>query len=382
MTAAKPAESYGAGARLLHWASAALVLVMLGLGVAMVRWVTDLATKVSLYQLHKSLGMTVLAVTLVRLAWRWTHARPPYPASMAPWETRAAGANHMALYVLLIALPLSGWAMVSASTLPIPTVLFGWLPLPHIGVLAELTPERKKAIEPLLKDVHFVLAITLASLVALHIAAALRHQLVLKDGLLRRMWPARKRSASSNGLLVCVLSAALVGGSSAAAASTWVVDGEKSALTFEISAGGQTVRGRFERFTAHIAFEPSQPDRTRIDVTIDTASTKTGQAEVDQGLKGADWFDVARFPETRFRAADSRGAGNGRFELLGELTIRGTTQPLVVPFTLEQKSRHATARGEATVQRSRFGIGPASVAGVTIGDDVTIRLKIHAERAE
>ncbi|MGI9381995.1 MAG: cytochrome b/b6 domain-containing protein, partial [Methyloligellaceae bacterium] len=273
---------------------------MLGLGVTMVWWVADLITKFSLYQLHKSLGVTVFAVTLFRLVWRWTHARPPYPASMAPWEKRAASANHGLLYVLLVVLPLSGWAMVSASTFPVPTVLFGWLPLPHIAPLAELTPDGKRAIEPILKGVHLALAATVATLITLHVAAALRHHFVLQDGLLRRMWPARRKAGHrpglSVGLLVCALSGLLAGGS-AAAAGAWVVDSQQSTLTFEAAAGGQKVQGRFERFTTQIEFEPADPSKTRIEVNIDTGSAATGQSQVDQALKGADWFDVARFPK-------------------------------------------------------------------------------------
>lgn len=386
MISASPRESYGSGAQLLHWMSAVLVMAMLGLGVTMVWWVTDLGAKFSLYQLHKSLGVTVFALTLFRLVWRWSHARPPYPATMAAWETRAASANHGLLYVLLLVLPLSGWAMVSASTFPVPTVLFGWLPLPHIAPLAELTPDGKRAIETLLKGLHLALAATLATLVAVHIAAALRHHFVLKDGLLRRMWSTRRRaghrSRLSNGLLLCLLSGLLASGAGAtAAAGAWAIDSQKSSLAFEASAGGQTVQGRFERFTAQIAFEPTDPASARIEVSIDTGSAVTGQAQVDQALKGADWFDVARFPEARFRAVRSRRAADGRFELAGELTIRGATQPLVLAFTLELKGPQAVARGEATVDRSRFGIGPATVAGMALANEVTIRLEIHAERS-
>ncbi|MGI9383721.1 MAG: YceI family protein, partial [Methyloligellaceae bacterium] len=205
------------------------------------------------------------------------------------------------------------------------------------------------------------------------------------DGLLRRMWPARRKAGHrpglSVGLLVCALSGLLAGGS-AASAGAWVVDSQKSTLSFEAVAGGQKVQGRFERFTTQIEFEPADPSKTRIEVNIDTGSAATGQSQVDQALKGTDWFDVARFPKARFRAAEGRRAADGRFELVGELTIRGVTQPVVVAFALEQKGRQAAAHGEATVDRSRFGIGPATVAGMVLGNDVVIRLEIRAARSQ
>jgi cytochrome b561 len=141
----------------------------------------------SLYQWHKSVGMTILALSVLRLAWRFLHKPPPLPAAMPAWEKRAAKAGHACLYALLIALPLSGWAVVSASPLNIPTVLYGVLPLPHLPVLAEL-PDKREA-ESALELVHGIGGWLLVVLLAGHIGAALRHHFKMHDDVLSRMLP-------------------------------------------------------------------------------------------------------------------------------------------------------------------------------------------------
>jgi cytochrome b561 len=141
----------------------------------------------SLYQWHKSVGMTILALSVLRLVWRLLHKPPPLPASMPAWEMRAAKATHAFLYALLIVLPITGWAVVSASPLNIPTVLYGVLPLPHLPVISEL--EDKRAAESALALVHDIAGWILLILLAGHIGAALRHHFLVHDDVLVRMLP-------------------------------------------------------------------------------------------------------------------------------------------------------------------------------------------------
>jgi cytochrome b561 len=186
------ARRYSAVAILLHWVSALGVLVLIGLGLTMTH--ADLAPlrQFQLYQWHKSVGITVLALTALRVLWRLTHRPPTHPAGMPARERRAAGAAHALLYLLLIGLPLTGWAVVSLSPFNIPTVLYGLVPWPHLP-LADLVPDPDAA-EGLLKRVHALGAWFLAALLAVHVAAALRHHLLLRDDVLRRMLPGRNTS--------------------------------------------------------------------------------------------------------------------------------------------------------------------------------------------
>ena len=184
---------YDSVALVLHWLTAAAVLGLLVAGMTMTRLQPGSALPFSLYQLHKSVGITVLALTLLRIGWRLAHRPPPLPESIPAWERRAAGAAHFALYALLLGLPLTGWAVVSASAFNIPTVLYGVLPWPHLPMLVGLGPADKHAAEAVLKQMHDAGAWTMIALLALHVGAALRHHFQLRDGVMARMLPRWRR---------------------------------------------------------------------------------------------------------------------------------------------------------------------------------------------
>jgi cytochrome b561 len=183
-------ERYGHVAIALHWAIALAILGLLVLGVIMVRLAPGSSLQFELYQWHKSVGITVLALSLLRLGWRLANPPPPLPGTLRPWERALARGTHLGFYVLMLALPFSGWMMVSASVWKIPTVLYGIVPLPHLPVLSTL--EDRKPVEDALKEVHEWLAIGMAALLALHVAGALKHHFVLRDDTLVRMLPLRR----------------------------------------------------------------------------------------------------------------------------------------------------------------------------------------------
>ena len=171
----------------LHWLIALLIFATVPLGVYM----SDLGlspTKLKLYSYHKWIGVTVFLLACLRLGWRATHRPPPLPA-MPAWEARAATLVHASLYVLIFAGPLSGW--LYSSAVGVPTVYFGIWQLPDLV-------ERNKELAEVLKVLHKTLVATLSGLVIVHVAAALKHQFVERDGLLGRMWFGR--SARQTGI--------------------------------------------------------------------------------------------------------------------------------------------------------------------------------------
>jgi cytochrome b561 len=173
--------------RLLHWASATLVIAALGLGTYMVQLVHDPAARFELTQTHKSIGITVLALTIVRLCLRiLTNAPKPEPA--APLVLLAAKVTHVFLYGLLLVMPLSGWLMTTTTPVRVPTFVFGLVELPY-PLLPDLTTYR------IAHTLHVVSAIFLASLIILHVAAAIIHAFVWQDRTLARMWS--RRSAAT-----------------------------------------------------------------------------------------------------------------------------------------------------------------------------------------
>ncbi|MDP2366975.1 cytochrome b [Rhodoferax sp.] len=175
----------------LHWLTALAIVGMLGLG----WYMSDLPLspeRLKLYNWHKWAGVSLLGVSLVRLSWRWTHRPPVLPRQVVEqspaWQLRLAAATHMALYGLLLAVPLIGWAYSSAAGFPV--VVFGMLPLP------DLLP-KDTAWADLIKPLHALGAYTLCVLAVLHTAAAVKHQFVDQDGLMQRMWPARSAAGAA-----------------------------------------------------------------------------------------------------------------------------------------------------------------------------------------
>lgn len=173
---------YTATAVVLHWTIAALIIGSASLALYMV----DLQlspTKLRLYAWHKWAGVTLFLLAVVRVLWRLAHPAPPLPSDTPGWQRVVAGASHLLLYALVLVIPLSGWLMSSA--LGVQTVYLGWVPLPDL--LA-----KDKALGEQLKLVHEALNCTLAVVVILHVAAAMKHHLVDRDDVLHRMFPLLK----------------------------------------------------------------------------------------------------------------------------------------------------------------------------------------------
>lgn len=180
-------EAYGIAAMAFHWLMALLFLGNIGLGLYMEDLELSDPWLFPLYQFHKSVGVSVFALVLFRFAWRLYDRPPALPEHMPAWERAAAHLAHIGLYGLLVALPLTGWMLVSASPIAIPTMVFDLFELPHIGFIA--TSPNKDQWQGLAENVHWLLAWAAIAAIVLHVAAALRHHVLLKDDILRRMLP-------------------------------------------------------------------------------------------------------------------------------------------------------------------------------------------------
>jgi cytochrome b561 len=185
---------YGTGAMIFHWLIAALLIANLCLGLYFADLPRSDPWKFELTQLHKSIGLTVLVLSVLRLVWRLTHRVPPLPADMY-WGLRvAARASHYLFYFLIIAIPLSGWIMVSASTLGLPTYYFHLFHWPNLWFMADLPRAQKIGLHEPLESVHNVLAWSAIVLIPIHVAAALYHQFIRRDDIFRRMLPGYRAS--------------------------------------------------------------------------------------------------------------------------------------------------------------------------------------------
>jgi len=173
-------KKYTKTAIALHWMIALLIIAAFALGVIMTDIPGFTPAKLKYFSWHKWLGVTVLALAAVRLLWRLSHAAPALPAGMPDWQVKVSDLMHGALYLLMFAVPLTGYFYTLAAGVPV--TYLGLLPLP---VLIEPNPELK----PLLKAVHYWLNMGMLGAVALHVAAALKHQFIDRDGVLKRMLP-------------------------------------------------------------------------------------------------------------------------------------------------------------------------------------------------
>lgn len=172
-------QRYTTTAITLHWLVALMIVGAFSMGLIMTEMSLS-PTKLKYYSWHKWAGVTILALATLRLLWRLTHPAPAYPGGMPAWQKSSANALHGLLYVLMFAVPLSGYFYTLAAGYPV--LYFGLFELPVLI-------EKNDALKPLLKTVHFWLNMTLAGAVGVHIAAALKHQFIDRDGVLKRMLP-------------------------------------------------------------------------------------------------------------------------------------------------------------------------------------------------
>jgi len=174
-------SSWGLVQQTLHWLIVALVVAQLIVGSTLGATPADASLWRTLFPLHATIGMSIFVVMLVRLLWRVSNPVPELPDTLKPWQKTLAHGNHWLLYIILIGLPIGGYVLVSTHGQPIP--FFGWSlpPMPFVP--------QSETLQATIKAMHGLGAMIVVVLVVLHVAAALRHGYLLKDGVLQRMAP-------------------------------------------------------------------------------------------------------------------------------------------------------------------------------------------------
>lgn len=176
-------DRWGPVSQLFHWVCAALIVALGAIGLYMTE-LTSPVEKIRIYALHKSLGITLLALVLLRLLWRWTHAVPPPVPGMSKTLRRAADGMHGLLYAMMIAMPLTGWLVNSSAGYPLQ-----WFRVVNLPAIAA----KNEALNAIAKELHELGFWLLVVLVTGHVIAALYHHVFLDDGTLHRMLPWRRR---------------------------------------------------------------------------------------------------------------------------------------------------------------------------------------------
>ena len=185
-------QRYTTTAIVLHWLIAALIVVNVALAWLWPNLLPDAQVRPAI-NLHKSIGVTVLGLAIMRLLWRATHTPPPLPRGYAKWENKAAHVTHGLLYAILFAMPLTGWIMDSAyeKAATTPMYWFGLFQFPRLGFILALDPATKKAVHDGFGAAHSVIAYLVYALFVLHVAGALKHQWLDETKELQRIWPGR-----------------------------------------------------------------------------------------------------------------------------------------------------------------------------------------------
>ena len=409
-----PARYHGA-AIALHWLLAALLVFQFALGLRL-EDVTG-AQKFTAYQFHKSIGITILLLSLARLALRLTL---PRPAEVGEGLQKLAGRlTHWAFYGAMLLVPLSGWIIVSTAKLKVPTLLFGLVPWPNLPLPAALNDPAALA--------HTVLAWALPALIALHVAAVIYH-LRQRDAVPARMFPAALAPVLGlvSGITLLAMAAALglvgpipdlwhrapaplaaalktaepaehasetaptdtltpVASASADAAVAlscdWIIE-PGTRIGFIAHYGGEPINGAFRKWSvARIKFCADDLPHASIDWNIDLASADTGDASRDENLRGESFFDTTQFAKAKFIANGFKLLGPGRYATNGTLTLHGVRSPVRLVFTLKVNGDSATAQGSASLSRLAFGVGSGEWAATDqIPDAVAVQFTIRATR--
>ncbi len=416
---------YSRTAMTLHWLLAAAIAFQYGLGEAFAhlprgKLLFDTA------QFHKSIGITILLLTVIRLAVRFTKPRPA-PLGDSGWAQRLSNIVHWGFYAFMIAAPLSGWLATSTSKYDIPTYLFNAVPWPDFPFVAGMQAAAKHDLHEVAESVHEIVAKLGIALFLLHVIGALRHQWLLKEALIERMVPVRgplSRVAGSALILALAATAfalmqigespavvpaanaklmsAPQSGPTAPSAATPApvatpvpvaapVETEDAAkpeekvsvadpdaipvgdsprwtpapggqLGFATSWLGSGVNGQFTSWGADIRFNPDALSASTIKVTIDLATANSGDGERDVTIKGSDFFNTAAHPRAIWTSTRISSLGGTKYRADGSLSLRGVSKSVPLAFTLDIKGKEARVSGSASLNRSSFGVGQGDYA--------------------
>ena len=390
---------YGSVAKTFHWLTALGILTVIPLGIIANDMPYDtadqLADKAWLFSLHKTIGVTLFFVALARIAWA---VRQPKPAALHPdrkIETLLAEVVHWLLYGSLVLVPLSGWVHHAATEGFAPI----WWPF---GQNLPLVPESLRLAETA-AGLHLVFERVLVISLILHIAGAVKHAIIDRDGTLARMLPGRSKAASTQvqrpvrlvppALAVAVWAAAIGVGSGlgvyhqgdamAAQAPTlakvnseWQVT--EGTLGITVRQMGSEVSGSFADWTADIRFDEAVTDGIAGSVDVEISSPSLTLGSVTQQAMGPDYFASADHPTAIFRA-EIRATADG-YVADGTLTLRGLEQPAPLPFDLTLDGSVAQMQGSLVLDRRSFGIGNGMTDEGQLGFEVGVTVRLTAQR--
>lgn len=397
-------ERYTSVAITLHWLIAIAIVGMILGGWYMGDLPDGAPGQYFLYQMHKSIGITILLLTVARIIWRIMNRPPALPDEMNGLEKTASHLVHFGFYGLMIALPLTGWLYSSVSVkLDVPTVLYGIISWPDVPFVEGLKTE---AASGTVNFIHSKLAWVVLALLALHVAGAIKHEFSAEEGVLKRMIPglfgkAEKPAAPGRGAMTAFGSALavliIVAGASpvlsglsgsgqtvsvdAAFEPNWTVNPDASSIQFSGTHDGNIYSGTFPNWDAAIQFDPDNPGTSDVRVTISTTSAEANQKLYTDSLPSPEWLNTAAFPTASVEILNIAAAGDNRYTSTARLTLKGLTVDADFPFSLEIQGDMANMTGQAVFQRNALDLGQSSDPNADwVAEDVTVDVVVEASR--
>ena len=355
----------------LHWLIALLIIGLVAVGKFMTGLGTDDPLRFVLTQWHKTFGITVLLLSVVRLIWRFSHNPPAHPRGRPRSQRRASALVHGLLYLCLFLVPISGWVLVSVSPLNIDTLLFNVIPWPHLEPFASYN-DKATQVERF-TDYHVLAGNLLLVLMLGHIGAALLHQFVYRDGIGRRIW-------SWRGIGVGFVLPVLLCGVAVFAYSTYSPLGKNpplqagaSTVGFEARVAGDASIGSFIESTVSAVLDRNALENSSLLAVVKTAGATSDNPQVQSSLPGSDWFDVKAFPEALFESTRITVNDTGEFAITGQLTIKGISTEVNFPMSVTEENGQQFATGKFTIDRRDYAIGMKSQrTDENVGFDVII----------
>lgn len=404
-------HQYGFLAKIFHWSIAGIILGLLLAGFFM----TSLAhspLKLQIYGLHKSFGLLVLALAVLRLVWRFSGPVPAALKTHKPWERFLSKITHIGLYVCLLVMPLSGWVMSSAGDFP--NSFFGFFEMPDLV-------QKDESIFRISREIHELTAFGLWGLVGLHMAGAFKHHFWDRDETLKRMSSLRFGFIGAAFLLLLagglwlgatafiideIFEEALPSGESvrqtvvqedneefsdsfpveeAGSVPRWFMIPGRSRIEIEATQYGQVFSGQFKTFYADIYFNPDSMEGNHVYVAIDVSSLKTGSEDRDLEAQKPEWFNIKSFPYALFETRSFEKTGPENYTAKADLILRGIGRYVTLPFTLKiektEKFDVAIMEGELVLNRLDFALGQRSWQDTdAIGNPVTVKIHVEARR--
>ncbi len=391
-----PLRRYHSLTIVLHWLMAVGILMMLVSGAIMTR--VDFDGQFELYQIHKSVGVLLMWMLIIRLIVRSLTKAPAIPDHFPRIEQLAAKAGHLGLYVFMFVMVVTGWVMVSSSVIGLPTIVFGWFEWPHLPFV-----EQSETIEDLTKKLHFYSAVGLGLLLVGHVGAVVKHYLFDSENLVRRMWWEEVPLYKAVIPVVLVMAMIFLSSQFELAVETetptstptmvtpvvrspegymFTVNKTQSRVAFEGLHEGDRFQGFFKNWDAKIKFNPEALSDSFVQARFKTDTATTGNIMYDSTLLEEDWFDVETYPEALFESGHMSLNDDGSYKIQGLLTIKDISHPISFDVKISDLSQTpVSVNGAFSIDRLSYQIGVSSdPEGEWVSTEIKVQLTLVATR--